>query len=98
MDVSKDLTGPVLNGFGVEKAPEYNMRRIRAVQKRMSSTYQKHLRARKLNVMYSGRVFKDRARKRNINIWCRLDLTSTAASFAQHAGNAVDMHSRDTRA
>lgn len=55
-------TGPVRNGFVVETAPEYDKRRIRALHNkryRRSSVYQKHLKARKTNVMYRWRVFQE---------------------------------------
>lgn len=69
-------TGPVRNGFVVETAPEYDKRRIRALHNkryRRSSVYQKHLKARKTNVMYRWRVFQEQARRRNIEVSITFD-------------------------
>ena len=76
-------TGPVRNGFVVENAPEYNMRRIRAMQKkryRMSPAYPRHLKARKVDVMYRWRVFKEQARRRSSSV--SISLMSTAVRTA----------------
>lgn len=62
-------TGPVRNGFVVVTAPEYDKRRIRALQNkryRRTAVYEKHLEARKTDVVYRWRVFKEQAKRRSI--------------------------------
>ncbi|CAN0109784.1 unnamed protein product, partial [Laminaria digitata] len=52
------------------------MRRIRALQKkryRRSPAYQRHLKARKSDVLYRWRVFKEQARRRNIAVSISFD-------------------------
>ena len=48
-------SGPVRDGFVIVNAPEYDKRRIRALNKkryRRSPVYQRHLKARKVNFKY----------------------------------------------
>ncbi|CAM9152502.1 unnamed protein product [Sphacelaria rigidula] len=78
-------TGPVRNGFVVEIAPEYDKRRIRALQNkryRRSSVYQQHLKARKIDVVYRWRVFQEQAKRRNIKVSISFDEYSSIVRTA----------------
>lgn len=84
-------TGPVRNGFVVENAPECDKRRIRALQNkryRRSPAYKRHLEARKVDVVYRWRVFKEQARRRNISVSISFDAYSsivrTACWYCDH--------------
>ena len=77
-------TGLVRNGFVVETAPEYDIRHIRAFQNkryRRSAVYQKHLKARKVNLVYRWRVFQEQAR-RNIEVSISFDEYSSIVRAA----------------
>lgn len=78
-------TGPVRDGFVVEIAPEYDERRIRALQNkryRRTAVYQKHLKARKIDVVYRWRVFKEQTKRRSIQVWIRFDEYSSIVRTA----------------
>ncbi|CAM9159816.1 unnamed protein product, partial [Hapterophycus canaliculatus] len=60
-------------------------RRIRALQSkryRRSSVYQKHLKAREVNVVYRWRVFQEQARRRNITVSISFDEYSSIVRTA----------------
>ncbi|CAM9721216.1 unnamed protein product [Ectocarpus sp. 4 AP-2014] len=92
--------GPVRNGFVVVNAPEYDERRIRALQNkryRRSTTYEKHLKARKIDEVYRWRVFKEQARRRGIEVSITFEQYSSivrracwyCGQFSYKKGNVV---------
>ena len=69
-------TGLVRNGFVVATAPKYDKRRIRALNKtryQKTAVYKKHLEARKTDVVYRWRVFKEQAKRRGIQVSISFD-------------------------
>lgn len=78
-------TGPVRNGFVVASAPEYDIRRIKALQKkryRRSPAYQRHLKARKVDVICRRRVFNEQERRRKIAVSISIEEYSTIVRTA----------------
>lgn len=54
------------DGFVVENAPEYDIRRIRALQNkrhRRSAVYQKHVKSQESDLVYRWRVFQEQTRR-----------------------------------